>query len=158
MRNILQAFTQWLDENPLLLPIEYIEGTDQYAVFKFTSIPDASGVLVRIEEEGISIPVMVESKCFDLLAAFDIQVEHGKMGYYCAICAQFGHENFYRSVNELLLQELFKPFRQWVNHKLATANSLCLYDFGGSTMARLSQEHCSVTDTLVAQIELHNSE
>jgi len=86
----------------------------------------------------LDIPVMFHDECIDLLATFEIAIDHDVRGYCCTLCSAYDRK-FFPTREALWIAEIFEPFLDWSNIQLAEANFLEIIENPNMTSAKLHQ-------------------
>lgn len=135
-------FIEWLELNrqKFICPPRITRRTDRFIEFEFVGLtPMLSGVLVR--DGGLSVAVMYEGVCWDLIVDIGLaesRTEHGYTNlFYLPEAQQYCPDR-----QSLWVGEVFQPFLEWCNTTLAQANWLALYEINnrGGTWAKLLDE------------------
>jgi hypothetical protein len=133
---IQRAFDRWYraSEARFAIKLEFIRRTDSCLTFGFQGVRRIIDVSLSYD---LSVHVTWEDTSWDMLLSLDAYPKRVPGGYACTECAPATRQTF--SNREALWEyELFEPFLEWVNDKLAPADALHLYGKGGMTMAKLT--------------------
>ncbi len=145
---IQRAFFHWLVQNRHRLALDLLikKRTDRYADFSFVGINHA--ISAGLSDHSLSVVIEYEGECLDMLISLDCVIKHGRAGYFCDLCEDY-HSGTYPGEEftkvfptraEVWAADLFEPFLEWVNDKLAPARWLGLYGTEGATWARLEDK------------------
>jgi hypothetical protein len=85
---------------------------------------------------GISIAVMWQGKCWDLIGDFDVAEERTDKGWMCRLDLP-DKRQYWPTREELWIEHCFERFLAWCNNELAPASWLALYAYSGATWASL---------------------
>ena len=135
-RRIYRAFLEWLHKSRhhFLVPVEIRHRTDQIIKLAFTGYHPC--LAACLSGWCIDIPATWQGQCWDLLGSFEAAPRPVTSGYHCTLCSPEDRLLF-DSRESLWTAEVFEPFLEWVNGKLAQSSWIALYDFGGMTTAKL---------------------
>lgn len=141
---VQRQFFKWLEMNRqhFNIPLHIKRRTDRVIEFEFNGLtPMLRGVLVR--DWGISVYVVHDRECWDLLADLGLAEVQSERGYTNKLyLPEF--VQFYPDRQTLWAEEVFHPFLEWCNTRLAQANWLALQGEKDKwTSACLSNEYDS---------------
>lgn len=89
---------------------------------------------------GISIAVMWQGECWDMIGDFDVAEERTGKGWTCRLDLPEKRQ-YWRMREQLWIEHCFESFLAWCNDKLAQARCLAFYQLGeGSTWVRLLRD------------------
>lgn len=136
---IQRAFDRWYraSEARFAIKLEFIRRTDSCLTFGFKGIKRIIYVSLSYD---LSVHVTWEDTSWDMLLSLDAYPKRVPSGYVCTECDPATRQTF--SNREALWEyELFEPFLEWANEKLAPADALHLYGAGGMTTAKLIKDN-----------------
>ena len=139
---VQRHFIEWLELNhqKFICSPRITRRTDDFIEFEFVGLTSMlSGVLVR--DGGVSVAVMHEGECWDLIVDIGLAESRSEHGYTNLFYLPEARV-YYPDRHALWLGEVFQPFLEWSNATLAKANWLALYEISnrGSTWAKLLNE------------------
>lgn len=127
-------FILWLQRNEgrfLVKPYIRRIYKESFAV----GLNNVENISIHFDLSGfVTIPVFFKSECFDILTDFDISEEREGNKYFCGQC---GSRRYFSSRDELWENHVYEPLLEWVNENIKSGNYLCIYDFEGSTTAKI---------------------
>lgn len=143
---IQRCFAEWHDANAcrFLVPVRRGTPTRGSLRLDFPSLGLEDTLYAALQGSEISVYANVEGECWDLLVSLDLVVpQRVEGGWVCRHCVSGvpytgTTPKLYGSREDLWRDHLFEEFLDWVNSKLALADTLAFYRFGeGMTSAHL---------------------
>ncbi len=138
---VQRNFIEWLEMNRqhFISAPRITRRTVRVIEFEFVGLTSMlSGVQVR--DGGLSVAVMYDGVCWDLIVDIGLAESRSKHGYTNLFYLP-EMRKYYPDRQALWVGEVFQPFLEWCNATLAQANWLALYGTdGGSTWAKLRNE------------------
>lgn len=143
---IQRCFADWHDANAarFLVPVRRGEPTTRSLRLDFPSLGLGDTLHAALQDSEISAYANADGECWDLLVSLDLVVpERVEGGWVCRHCVRGVPytgitPKLYGSREALWRDHLFEEFLEWVNEKLARADTLAFYRFGeGITSAHL---------------------
>jgi hypothetical protein len=137
-RRLQRTFDTWyrVNEHRFLVKLVFIRRTDDYLTFAFQGIERAIDATLSYD---LCVHVTWDDQCWDILSSLDTYPKRVPGGYICTQCDPATRPTF-SSREELWVADLFEPFLEWVNEKLAPAQALHIYGTDGMTMGKLLKE------------------
>lgn len=136
-RRIQRAFLQWLQASRAdwVIPVIVRKRRDCFLMCELRGVTKHIRVALSWQ---ILVEARLDNECWDLLACFEALPQRVPHGYVCSLCDPETRPT-YHSREDLWRDEMFEPFRVWVNETLALSDWLAFYQTapGGSTWARL---------------------
>ena len=123
-------FVEWFRENQerFSLPIRLVKRTK---ISVEISIPGLSPLITfRLSRNSLRVLVHKNGEYFDILAYFDIGTKRQMKGFICRFCLP-EYQVVYPNLSSLRQAEIYEPFLEWVNKRLATARWIKLYRSSG---------------------------
>lgn len=137
-RRIQRAFIRWLmaSRADWAIPVIVRQRRDRFLECEFHGL--TTHIRVTLLNWEIVVEARLDEECWDLLAGFEGLPKRVTQGYVCRLCDPETRP-LYRSRDAVWRDEIFEPFRAWVNETLARSDWLAFYQTstGGSTWARL---------------------
>lgn len=138
-RRIQRAFCQWLagSREALAIPITVSRRRAGYLECRLTGI--STVLKIMLTSYALVVAVERDGECWDLLACFDAVPKKSGEGYVCSFCDPDKRPR-YVSREALWRDEIFEPFRTWINDTLAPNEWVACYQIGhGSTWAKIGR-------------------
>ena len=137
-----RIFIRWLKANRsrfVYQPYVLSRHTDRIIKFTFIGIPGPITCSLN-RYSGISVAVMYQGECWDMIGDFDVAEERTDKGWMCRLDLPEKRQCW--QTRELLWTEhCFEPFLEWCNETLAQARWLAFYQCReGSTWAKLLRD------------------
>lgn len=136
-RRIQRAFYQWLMESreAFAIPVTVCRRRARYLECRMAGISDV--LKITLTSYDLVVAVEMGGECWDLLACFDAVPTKIPEGYECTLCDPETRPS-YPSREAIWREEIFEPFRNWVNDTLAHSEWVAFYKIGdGFTKAKI---------------------
>lgn len=104
---------------------------------------------------GISIAANWKGECWDLMLDQDLVAARDAHGWHCTLCPEQDRPHF-NSIEDLWVDHLFQPLRDWATIQLIPARAIGFYVVGGVTWAKLLADD-QVDDPPVHRVQLTQS-
>ena len=124
-RHWQRTFLHWFEisRNRFLVPIHI--GRIMHERICFSIVGFAGCLAGTVRENGLSVSVEWQGECFDLVFDLDISPRRNESGYFCGCCLP-EYVVHYPTREALLVGHSFEPFLEWVNDRVARAETLSL--------------------------------
>lgn len=110
--------------------------------------------VLLFSNRSLVISVDKDNKFFDLITDFDVAPARVSTGYLNKLILP-EHRTIYRTRTELLHNEMFEPFLDWVNKELAPAKWIHLGLIGKeSSYAEFTQESLALATTDIVEVRI----
>lgn len=136
-RRIQRAFYQWLMESgeAFAIPVAVCRRRARYLECRLAGISNA--LKITLTSFDLVVAAEMDGECWDLLASFDAVPKKISEGYECTLCDPETRPS-YPSREAIWREEIFEPFRNWVNDKLAHSEWVAFYQISdGATWAKI---------------------
>lgn len=137
-RRIQRAFYQWLMESreAFAIPVTVCRRRARYLECRLAGISDV--IKITLTSYDLVVAVEMGGECWDLLACFDAAPTKIPEGYECTLCDPETRPS-YPSREAIWREEIFEPFRNWVNDTLAHSEWVAFYQVspGRSSWAKI---------------------
>lgn len=145
------AFEKWCQDQAI--GIESVKGDSRLRSWRYRiqDLPDC--LQISIKHWNLSVVVLVDGVCLDLIFDRDVSVMRCAEGFACRECQDQGDGTCFATLEALWADHLFAPFTDWYSGTLCPARYLCLFGVADSmTWADLQQE---APEDCIRAIPLH---